>query len=115
MRPSEVAPRHVVDLTDAEAPDVLEAPGVVLVAFLDGEDAACARLRVRLDALAARYPRVPFHALDVRHSPLVAAALGVQSVPFVVVFRDGEVVDRLIGAPPDAILEDVLRARVPST
>lgn len=111
MRPTEVPPPALRDLGDAEVPDFLERGEVALLAFLDGEDPACQRLRARLDALAARRPKAAFGALDVRRSPLVAQALGVKGVPFVCVFRGGEVVDRLMGSPPDAILEDVLRAR----
>ena len=111
MRPTEVPPPGLRDLRDADVPEVLEKSPIALLAFLDGDDAACNRLRARLDALAARHPRAAFGALDVRHARLVAEALGVRSVPLVCVFRDGEVVDRLIGAPPDVILEDVLRMR----
>ncbi|HWH09348.1 MAG TPA: thioredoxin family protein [Candidatus Thermoplasmatota archaeon] len=111
MRPTEVPPPGLRDLRDADVPDFLEASPVALLAFLDGDDPACRRLRARLDALALRHPGVAFGALDVRSARLVAEALGVRSVPFACVFRGGEVVDRLIGSPPDAVLEDALRAR----
>lgn len=114
MRPTEVAPPGVVDLSDAEVPDFLERHAVVLLAFLDGGDEVSQRLRARLDALAPRHPKTAFGAVDVRASRLVAEALGVRSVPFTCVFRGGEVVDRLIGAPPDVVLEDVLRSRAES-
>lgn len=104
-------PRGLVRLEDEDAPDFIEANRVVLLAFLDGADDICERLRVRLDAFAARHPEVAFGALDVRRSRMVAESLGVKSVPFLVVFREGEVVDRLIGGPPDAVIEDVLRMR----
>ena len=111
MRPTEVPPPGLGDLRDEDVPDLLERSPVALLAFLDGGDPACIRLRARLDALAARHPKAAFGALDVRHARLVAEALGVRSVPLVCVFREGEVVDRLMGAPPDAVLEDVLRTR----
>ena len=114
MRPTELPPRGVEDLTDAEAPDFLERHPLCALAFLDGGDDACRRFRARLDALAARHAGLALGALDVRRSPLVAEALGVKSVPMLIVFRDGEAVDRVIGAPPDAVIEDVVRLRTRS-
>lgn len=112
MRPTEVPPAGVADLRDDEVPDFLERHRVALLAFLDPADEACRDLRARLDALAARHAGAGFGAVDVRHARLVAEALGVRSVPFTCVFRGGEVVDRLIGGPPDVVLEDVLRTRL---
>lgn len=110
-RPTELPPRGVHDLRDEDAPDFLERHAVCALAFLDGADELCQRYRARLEALAARHAELAVGALDVRRSPLVANALGVKSVPLLVVFRDGEAVDRLIGAPPDVVIEDVVRLR----
>lgn len=111
-RPSELPRRGLRDLSDADVPDALESDAVVLLAFLDPNDPACQRLRARLEILAAKMPGAAFGAVDVTRSPLVADALGVKGVPFLVVFQHGAVVDRLIGAPPDAVIEDVLRVRL---
>jgi thioredoxin-like negative regulator of GroEL len=42
--------------------------------------------------------------LDVDAAPEVAARHGAQSIPLLVLFRDGEAVDRLVGAVPERTL-----------
>lgn len=108
MRPTERAPPGIEALRDREVADWLEARPRAALLFWDADDAACQRLRARLEiAVAATGASVG--CLDVRHEPLVARALGVASVPTLVVFRDGEVADRVMGSPPEAVLRDALR------
>lgn len=45
---------------------------------------------------------------NVDNNPDVAAAYGVHSIPTLLVFRDGEVIDRFVGVPPKADLERAL-------
>ena len=112
VRPSETpAPDGLETLADADVPAFLEGARVCLLAFLDKDDAA---FRARLDVLAASLARPGFRAgaVDLDRHRLVADAMGVQRAPCVVVFVDGEAVDRLLGAPPDAVLRDVVEQRV---
>ena len=111
MRPSEVPPPGgVTILTDADAPDFIERHGLAVLAFVAGDDPACAKLLPRL-ALVAAKTGVPMGTEDVDAHRLVAEALGVKSVPMLLLFERGVVVDRLIGAPPEVVIEDVVRAR----
>lgn len=112
-RPTQTPPRgEVVDLTDADAPDWLEAHPLCLLAFLGaGRDDASLRMRARLAIVGAK-TGVDIGVLDVDRHALVAAGLGVTTAPMVLVFAKGEVVDRLMGTPPEAILEEVLRTRL---
>lgn len=128
MRPTERPPGEGLrSLGDAEAPDFLERHKVVLLAFLDPDDPACAKMRARLSVVAAKWETAgpasadpaamrlpPFGAgvVEVTRHRLVAEALGVKSVPTVLLFVDGEVVDRLMGAPPESVLDDMVKARM---
>jgi len=114
MRPTEREPHAVVDLADATAPDFLERHPVALLAFLHHEDDASQRIRHRLALVAAKLadPRLGVGVLDVARDPAVAAALGVKKVPILFDFQAGEVVDRLMGSPPEPIIEETLRARL---
>lgn len=114
-RPSVREPGEVTLLSDAEAPDFLDAHEVALLAFLDLGDDASLRMRQRLALVVAKLARPGFGAgvVDVTRHRLVAEAVGVKSVPMTLVFVRGEVVDRLIGSPPEPVLEDVVRARLP--
>lgn len=122
-RPTELPrPDEAVDLSDDEAADFLERHRVAVLAFLDLEDPASQKMRARLGVVMAKLapatsggslrPVLGAGVVDVAHHRLVADALGVKSVPMLVVFVEGEVVDRLIGAPPEVVIEDVLRPRL---
>ena len=129
MRPTErPAGEGLRSLTDEDAPDFLERHRVALLAFLDPDDPACAKMRVRLSVVAAKWETAgpaaagpaaagrpaEFGAgvVEVTRHRLVAEALGVKSVPTVVLFVNGEVVDRLMGAPPESVLDEAVKARM---
>lgn len=132
MRPSEVDPADVRLLTDEEAPDFLESHRVALLAFLDMEDAVSLRMRERVGLVAMKWKAAgPAHGspaaldgrghgvgvgvVDVTRHRLVASALGVKSVPTVILFDGGAVVDRLMGAAPESVLDEMVRARMQRT
>ena len=48
--------------------------------------------------------------LNVDQNPQVARQYGIQSIPSVLIFQDGEVVDRLVGVQPKEKYESALQA-----
>jgi len=106
-RPSEKPRASTETLRDPEIADWLEAHPRAALLFWDESDDACRRLRARLELVAAAAD-VPVAAVDVRTSALVAHALGVKTVPIVVVFRGGDVVERVLGIAPEMILREAL-------
>ncbi len=52
-------------------------------------------------------------AIDVDHNQRTAQAFGVQSIPSVFAFRDGEVVDSFVGARSERFVRKFLRRLVP--
>lgn len=111
-RPSETPPGGLWPLRDAEVADWLEGRDQAALYFWDEADAACQRHRGRVELVAAA-AGVPVGVLDVRTDALVARALGVSSVPALVVFRGGEVVERVLGSAPETILREALDAHLP--
>jgi len=54
--------------------------------------------------------RVKVAKLNVDENPEIAARLGIRSLPTLLLFRDGQILDAMIGAAPCAKIEaDVLR------
>jgi thioredoxin len=86
-------------LTDGTFPArVLEAPIPALVDFWASWNATCKALAPSLDVLATEYEgRVVVAKLDVDANPQTPALFGVMSVPTLLVFRDGQAVDRIVG------------------
>jgi thioredoxin 1 len=62
-----------------------------------------------IEALATRYAgRAKVAKLNIDDSPDVANAFGVRSIPTLVVFKDGKVVDQQIGAVPQSVVARML-------
>ena len=58
----------------------------------------CKALSPTVDAIADEYKgKIKIFKLDVQSEPAVASKYGVSSIPTLLVFKGGEVVDRLVG------------------
>lgn len=91
-----------VAVTDADFTErVLHADRPVLVEFWATWCPPCRQLAPILDELAADYAgRVTVAKVDMDASPRTALAYGVMAAPTMMLFRDGEVVHRAVGAMP---------------
>ncbi len=94
----------------------LAQPGVLLVDFWASWCMPCKMLAPVIDRLAEAYEgRVVVGKVDVDAEPDLAARYHVQSIPNVVIFRDGEPVGNLIGARPyEAFTEELDKVLVPA-
>jgi thioredoxin 1 len=89
----------VKDLNDTGVEErVLESDGLVAVAFFDFGSIPCNHFRPELEAVAGQLDgKVEFYRLDVTENPSITDDLGVQAVPTLLVFRDGEEIARYEG------------------
>jgi len=96
-----------VDVMDASfSRDVTEAAGIVLVDCWAPWCAPCRMVAPILDELAQKYAgRVKIAKLNVDENPQTSARFEVRSIPTMLLFRDGNLVDRLVGALPAAEIE----------
>ena len=71
--------------------------------FVDFWARWCGRCRMVgpfIDELAEEMPNVKFVKIDIDKNTEVAAKLGVMSIPNMIVFKDGNIVNRQIGGLP---------------
>ena len=97
----------VVDATFAA--DILSQPGLTAAKFTAEWCAPCHALAPIFDAVAvARSAEARFVEVDADASPQASIRFGVRGLPTILFFRNGEVVSRLVGAVPRALIDKEL-------
>ena len=97
----------VTDATFAAA--VAPGTGHVAVEFTAAWCAPCRIMAPVVEAVAHDYaPRLRVLQLDADANPATLARLGVRGLPTMLVFRDGEIVERVVGAVPAPALRQRL-------
>ena len=72
--------------------------------------APCRAIAPSLEELATQYKgQVKIAKVDVDESQQVAQQFGIRSIPTLLMFKGGKVVEQLVGAVPKAKLEDTLK------
>lgn len=101
-----------VEVTDESfRREVLQNAGTVLVDFWAPWCAPCRMVAPIMDDLAARYAgAVTVAKLNVDENPLTATKYEVRSIPTILLFQDGILRDRMIGALPGEEIERRLNA-----
>ncbi len=98
----------IVKVTDADFDSKVES-GVQLVDFWATWCGPCKMIAPVLEELAADYEgKAGILKLDVDENPSTAAKYEVMSIPTLIVFKDGQPVDKVVGFQPKENLAEVL-------
>jgi len=105
-----MASEKVIALDDSNfEAEVLQSSIPVLVDFWASWCAPCKAIAPLVDALANDFDgKVKVGKVNVDESPATPAKFGIRGIPTLILFKDGKVVDQVVGAVPKSQLEALL-------
>jgi len=101
---------EIGEVTDATfQAEVLDSDLPVVVDFWAEWCAPCRQIAPSLKALASQYgDQVKVLKMNIDESPQTPGQYRIQSIPTVLAFQNGEVVEQLMGARPKAQFEEMI-------
>lgn len=101
----------VIEIKENEFDEVvLKSDKPVLVDFYATWCGPCKMMAPMLDQLSEEKQDVKFAKIDVDDAERLAILYGISSIPCMILFKNGEEADRVVGAVPKQKLEQVVSA-----
>ena len=101
---------NVVEVTDQNFQEVVGTASLSMVDFWAVWCGPCRIVAPIVEQLADEYAgQVTVGKLDVDHNQRTATQYNVRSIPTILFFKEGKVVDQVIGAVPRAALESKIK------
>lgn len=102
-----------IEITDSNFESVIDSEQPVLVDFWAEWCGPCKMIAPVVEELATEYEgKAVIGKVDVDSNPEVSAKFGIRSIPTLLVFKGGEIVDKQIGAVPKGVLSQKLEAQI---
>lgn len=102
-----------IEITDANFDEILKSDKPVLVDFWAEWCGPCKMIGPVVEELAGDYEgKAVIGKVNVDENPAVAGKFGIRSIPTLLVFKGGEIVDKQVGAVPKGVLAQKLESAI---
>ena len=106
---NENMPDKTIEITDADIDENIQKYGTIVIDCWAPWCGPCRMIHPIIDELAVEMKgKVVFGRLNVDENPKVSMKHKIMSIPTLLVFKNGELIDRLIGAVPKELLKQQL-------
>ncbi len=89
---------EIIELTDANFDEIISSDSPTLVDFWAEWCSPCKFMLPVFSRLAKKYQSIRFARLNVDQAQSVATRIGVYAIPTFIMFKNGQVVDKAVGA-----------------
>jgi len=105
---------NILEITDGTFDSEVAGSELTMVDFWAEWCGPCRMVAPVVEELAESYAEkgLKVGKVDVDENPNVAARYGIRSIPTILFFKDGEVVDRIVGAMPKPFFEEKVQAHL---
>lgn len=100
---------EVLHVNTEEFQNIIKEKELVFVDFYADWCGPCKMLAPSVDKLAAEHPEVQVVKVNTDEEPQLAMSYQIQSIPALLVFKNGEMVNRQLGFMPYQALEDMIK------
>ena len=102
-----------IEITDSSFDEVIKSEQPVLVDFWAEWCGPCKMIGPIVEELAGEFEgKVTIGKLDVDANQGISGRFGIRSIPTLLIFKGGEVVDKVVGVVSKSVLADKLEAQL---
>jgi thioredoxin 1 len=92
---------------------IAESKGLALIDFWAEWCGPCRVVGPIIDAVAEAHPdTVRVYKMNVDENPKTPAQFNIRGIPTVIIFKDGKVVDQIVGSQPREVFEQAIRTHL---
>ena len=96
------------EITDAQFDQEIKE-GTALVDFWAPWCGPCLMMAPVYDKMSQKYPQLKFLKVNTTENLEQAGKYGVSGIPCIIVFKDGQEIDRLVGFRPEPAFEEAIK------